>query len=357
MAEAPTYNEEANTNQPLIVNEKPKQESNPFILPPESKNQDEIHIPYKKGCFTLLITLVVVFIIFSIIPGVTVFIQITIIISFITLICLFSCLCCIKNKLIILKDVKNNSLIIKQKNYLCCSKQYKFPLDNSTFFCEEIEDFESSQINSMNIVIINILINKNEIDLDNSTIKDVPLKLFHTFDNLKVDKDLELKLNNFINSPGYINDEPNEYNKYLFRYKKKRIFFSTFNKKKRLDYFLKISEFFYSYHNIRNELFIRIDWIYSTNFDRIFIGIVKNDNSYLKTFIYNINSIDKLAMQNNDKGFSFKIIFNDQDNEEICLFKNENNYYFEHFLFLFNGKLEDVKGNHDNAPPQTIQSI
>ena len=66
---------------------------------------------------------------------------------------------------------------------------------------------------------------------------------------------------------------------------------------------MKISEFFYCYYNIRNELFQRIDWIYSTNFDRIFIGIVKNDDSYIKTFIYNINSIDKLGMQNNDNGY------------------------------------------------------
>ena len=119
---------------------------------------------------------------------------------------------------------------------------------------------------------------------------------------------------------------------------------------------MKISEFFYSYKGITNELFIRIDWIYSTNFDRIFIGIVKNDDSYIKTFIYNINSIDKLAMQMNDKGYSFKIIFKDQNNEEICLFKKENKYEFEHLLFLFNGKLEDVKGKQDNAPPQTIDS-
>ena len=59
-------------------------------------------------------------------------------------------------------------------------------------------------------------------------------------------------------------------------------------------------------------------------------------------------------MQNNDNGYSFKIIFKDQTSEEICLFKNENNYYFEKFLFLFNGKLEDIKGIQDNAPPQTI---
>ena len=47
MAETPTYNDEININQPLIVNDKPNPGSNPFILQPESIIQDkEIHIPF-----------------------------------------------------------------------------------------------------------------------------------------------------------------------------------------------------------------------------------------------------------------------------------------------------------------------
>lgn len=55
MAETPNYNDDINTNHPLIIKDKPKQESNPFILPPESKMQNEIHIPYKKDCFNYLV--------------------------------------------------------------------------------------------------------------------------------------------------------------------------------------------------------------------------------------------------------------------------------------------------------------
>ena len=126
---------------------------------------------------------------------------------------------------------------------------------------------------------------------------------------------------------------------------------------KRLSYFLKLSEYFYTYNHILNEQFKRIDWIYSKNFDNIFIGIVKNDKSYIKTFLYKVNSIDKLGMQKKNDIYTFKIIFKDQNSEEICQFKNEqNNVLFDQFLFLFNGRLEDINGikTSDELAPPTI---
>ena len=234
MAETPNYNDDINTNQPLIIKDKPKQESNPFILPPESKMQNEIHIPYKKDCFNISIIIIFIFMIGTILPGFSFGIYIGLVIFFIPLICLFSFLCHFKKKLIIVKDVKNNSLNIKQQNYLCCSQKYKFSLENSAFVCEKLDDYESGLYTGLNFAIINILKNKNEIDLDSSTIKEVPLKIIHNFYDLNIDENFELKLNNFINSPGYINGEPDEYNKYLYRYQKTRI---KFQKKKKIGNF------------------------------------------------------------------------------------------------------------------------
>ena len=62
-------------------------------------------------------------------------------------------------------------------------------------------------------------------------------------------------------------------------------------------------------------------------------------------------------MQKKNDIYTFKIIFKDQNSEEICQFKNEqNHHHFEHFLFLFNGKLEDINGikTNDELPPPTI---
>ena len=64
-------------------------------------------------------------------------------------------------------------------------------------------------------------------------------------------------------------------------------------------YFVKISDHFYMFYTYQfldmcksNETFERLDWLYTTNFDRIFIGVVKDDSSYAKNFIFNTDTID-----------------------------------------------------------------
>ena len=230
-------------------------------------------------------------------------------------------------------------------------------MENSAFFCEIITAHETNQPMSLNIIVINTLKNTNEIDFENSKIKETPLKIIQIFGNIYYDKDLELRLNNFINSPGYINGEFEETNKYSMRYANKPDIHLRPSNGKRLYNFLKLSEYFYTYIFILNEKFKRIDWIYSKNFDNIFIGIVKNNKSYIKTFLYKVNSIDKLGMQKKNDIYTFKIIFKDQNSEEICQFKNEqNNVLFDQFLFLFNGRLEDINGikTSDELAPPTI---
>ena len=194
-------------------------------------------------------------------------------------------------------------------------------MENSAFFCEIITAHETNQPMSLNIIVINTLKNTNEIDFENSKIKETPLKIIQIFGNIYYDKDLELRLNNFINSPGYINGEFEETNKYSMRYAKKPDIHFRPASGKRLSYFLKLSEYFYTYNHILNEQFKRIDWIYSKNFDNIFIGIVKNDQSYIKTFLYKVNSIDKLGMQKKNDIYTFKIIFKDHNSEKYVNLK------------------------------------
>ena len=95
------------------------------------------------------------------------------------------------------------------------------------------------------------------------------------------------------------------------------------------------------------------------DFDRLFIGIIKNDKSYLKTFVYNVNTIDKFGLQMKNKGNLLKIILKDKNVEEICYFEYNDKNELELFLFLINGKIEDINGKEDNSencPPPTITS-
>ena len=229
--ELQTNNNEINTNQPLIQNETPKQEGNPFILPPaklecKTIQEDEISIPYKKSkiCYIIFILLFgsTIFCVGPIVGGL---IIIAVIVMVPVLISVFFILLFSNRKLIIFKDGKNNLLKILQKNYFCCSKKYNFDLENSAFICQITEDSESCESSGICIKIINTLKNPNEIDLDNSKIKDIPLNFIQYFSNLQsVQKDnLEMKLNNMIGSSGYTNVEPEEYKKYFYKYKKAKL--------------------------------------------------------------------------------------------------------------------------------------
>ena len=59
-----------NINKPLILNDKPKQEDNPFILPPEAETSDTMTIS-KCNCGNTFckIIILIILVLFSIIPA------------------------------------------------------------------------------------------------------------------------------------------------------------------------------------------------------------------------------------------------------------------------------------------------
>ena len=113
---------------------------------------------------------------------------------------------------------------------------------------------------------------------------------------------------------------------------------------------MKISDLFYTF-KFSGEKFERIDIIYSKNYDKIFIGVVKNDKEYINRLILNINTIDKFAMSMEKKGFGFKVLLKETINQNgICDFFNQSENSLEDFLFLLNGKLEDInEGSINNC--------
>ena len=96
--------------------------------------------------------------------------------------------------------------------------------------------------------------------------------------------------------------------------------------------------------------FLRIDIIYSKNFDRIFIGIVKYNESYKNTFIFYIDSIDRFVLQKKnalDDKYTLKVMFKENNKiEDICEI-NDLEKNLEGLAFVLNQRLSQ-KSNSDN---------
>lgn len=102
----------------------------------------------------------------------------------------------------------------------------------------------------------------------------------------------------------------------------------------------------------KNGSLLRIDMIYSKNFDRLFIGLVKDDKiSYINTFIFRLNEVEKFVIQKNDineKGFHLKSI--NKGNgliQEICYIIDQE-VDLEGLLYILNQKLQNNVNNINN---------
>ena len=115
------------------------------------------------------------------------------------------------------------------------------------------------------------------------------------------------------------------------------------------DTFIKISDHFYMFYNYSyllgksgKESFQRLDWIYTNDFDRIFIGVVKNDTSYVNTFTYTIESIDKFVLEIREGKLCLKIILKNGIDTEICRYTREKDKDLNTFLYLINGQINKI---------------
>lgn len=91
------------------------------------------------------------------------------------------------------------------------------------------------------------------------------------------------------------------------------------------------------------DFFQRIDIIYSKNFDKIFIGVVKNDTTYINRLIIIINTIDKFIMTMESESNNFQVLLKDRGSKiEICTFLHQKKDSLENLIFFLNGKLEDI---------------
>ena len=317
-------------------NETPSSQTkdNPYFIVPEDNGITRLSIPKNKQAFfltlflllVLMISPIVSLIIFKVIQYYAPCIIVPI------LILLLSC----KSRIVLVKNKANNRLTVQEKNYFCCNtKTYNIPFEHSDIkIVRDLDRGKCKGCNSFglnNIAVLNV--DPNATDIDNNNIKNTPFKFVYKFNNLKQNPNLQLMIEDFIGKK-FNNNIEEEINLYVPNYNniQQNILFSLnlpiFHAT--TDIFIKLSEHFYMFYNYPylgngagNENFKRLDWIYTNNFERIFIGVVKNDTSYVNTFIYNIESIDKFIVEIREGKLCLKIVLKDGFNTEICRYTRE----------------------------------
>ena len=88
----------------------------------------------------------------------------------------------------------------------------------------------------------------------------------------------------------------------------------------------------------------RIDCIYSKNFDRVFIGVVKyTKTKYINTFEYQMNNISRFILErvgnSSVTNYDLKVIFKNNETQRICTIKNKTQVELEKLAFLLNERL------------------
>ena len=96
----------------------------------------------------------------------------------------------------------------------------------------------------------------------------------------------------------------------------------------------------YKFCKCLDKTLYRIDFFYSKNFDRIFIGLVKNtEANYINTFIFQINNINRFIYEKEGNNFNLKVLFKKNEIKQICTLKKQNQNELEGLLCLLNERL------------------
>lgn len=295
-------------------------------------------------------------------------------------------------KIEIIKDISNKKVIVKFINYLCLTKlKIKCNLENIHFRANK-EIFHSTNGKarvSTELIIVNDYKNIEDIDLDNTNIKKKPAKYYYSIKDIKIEncygQDVTTALNCFIGAPNsidlcqYTDNQCTKISEifysfflsepvgcsvfkwilfgiailvdiyFVFRH----IEYSNDTYKKAYErlmfvYILPLFDIgiYIIYKFIRMFFFniVRIDCIYSKNFDRLFIGLVKyTRTSYAKTFEYQLNSIDKFVFQKyggDDRNYILKAVLKNNEIQQICKIKDKGQYTVQELICFLNERLD-----------------
>ena len=342
------------------------------------------------------------------IPGLVLYLRI-IIISPGVIISLLLFTCC-KKKIILIKDTSNRKVLIKVMNYLCFPKmKFNLDIENTHFYVrQEIYQDAESYNEYTSLLIFNDYKNLVDIDLDKSNIKQKPAKFLYSFDNIYLGIHDPAQFTHILND--FIGNDSNQlyFNKYLDI--KKNYCFSS-NQDSTLREYMVFSDHFFTYHLkaplstscsgicfiiiacfinlctisasipvlvsnsakihikivvvifiligiiivfILHKIFkycfgdvFRIDCIYSNNFDRLFIGLVKlNKTKYVNTFEYKIDDISRFILEREGNNYKLKVVFKNNETQEIYTIKKKTKEELGRLALLLNERLNINSNNN-----------
>jgi hypothetical protein len=281
-----------------------------------------------------------------------IFLSAGIVISLLILICLFS-------RTEIIKDIPNKKIIFYKANIYGCRKN-KFELNEKVHFHSTVHyrDTEDGSIKDVYFYAINDF---KDVTLDLNTIKQKPLDLFHFYKYWEYATNLN-ELNQFVGSPAnYDNPLTFDIKKYMKKNQIESNPFYTFESNNYgLSRIMKFSEQFFTYYirfpyedkNKETDMNLtRIDFVFSENYDEIFIGIVKsNKKSYKNTFHYEMNLINKfmINMKQTNEIDLLVVLKNNPKAQYICSIKNILKINADGLIYLLNEKL-NLKNENTNS--------
>ena len=275
----------------------------------------------------------------------------------------------------LIKDTSNNLLIIKKYNLLNCKKEtINLCLEN--FIFDILTDKTNEDNIKYHLLIVDTFKNLCEIDLDSSNILKKPIKIFYLIKNIKYEENINKEaLNRFIGAPPDVKNPIIEL--------KTGTSIADIDEEFKLKKYIKISENFFSYYfkepfledstfilflfcvnficiillllyifevDKKNELmagfvicilivfnliFIfrrverikRMDVVYTKDFKKMFIGLVKYyEKTYKKFFVLDINNIEKFKFehdQSSNKYFNINVELKNEEVKKICKMENE----------------------------------
>jgi hypothetical protein len=267
-----------------------------------------------------------------------------------------------KRRIEIIKDIPNKKIIFVMKN--CYGCQWK-----KLVFNEKIHFFKTSHVTStddegnQSIVDDFFVINDfKDLNIDLNVISQKPIEHFYYYRSLMGIKTDMNRLNQFVGSPpNYENPLIFNIEKYMNKNTKESSPFSEYYIGNRCVKILKFNEHIYSYYiyypyqKPKGDL-CRIDFIFSNNFDEIFIGEVNaKKTAYKKTYQYNTNTIKKfMAVMKNKQEADIIIVFKDDSRLNTCHIKNITEKSFDGLIYLLNEKLQMTNMNNNYAETNGI---
>ena len=275
-----------------------------------------------------------------------------------------------------------NIISIKALNCFGCSYK-QLEMKHFHFYIGTICDNRDNESNHLffRLFMIKDLENSPEIDLDSSNIKNAPIKLYEYVDYIwpnKAEDILEKELNDLagvssdykcpfnFNIREYMNLEPTQKEKRHQQLEKLNP--KLFKNSHRNEYskYMKFGENYFCYYirainsDEKKGDILRIDFIYSKNFDRLFIGLVNNnEKTYKNTFEFQMNSIDNFILQKigyEDKGYILKVNLKNNESQQIYSLERATKEELRGLAYLLNEKLKNNNKQigditEENPPP------